>query len=63
MNWISVKDRLPDDGVIVQVLQSKRRVVTNLERHGNIWFSPDGSMYVYHTPTHWMPLSESLEPN
>ncbi len=24
-----------------------------LKRSGNLWFVPDGSMYVYYTPTHW----------
>lgn len=24
-----------------------------LKRQGNLWFVPDGSMYVYYTPTHW----------
>ncbi len=22
----------------------------------NLWWHPDGSMYVYYTPTHWAPL-------
>lgn len=26
-----------------------------LKRQGNLWFFPDGSMYVYYTPTHWKP--------
>jgi hypothetical protein len=25
----------------------------SLKRHGNIWWYPDGSMYVYYKPTHW----------
>ena len=24
-----------------------------LKRQGRLWFCPDGSMYVYYTPTHW----------
>ena len=24
-----------------------------LRGSGNLWFMPDGSMYVYYTPTHW----------
>lgn len=24
-----------------------------LKLSGNLWFLPDGSMYVYYTPTHW----------
>jgi len=29
-----------------------------LRRSGPLWFFPDGSMYVYYTPTHWQPLPE-----
>lgn len=29
---------------------------------GGLWFVPDGSMYVYYTPTHWRPANpEQLE--
>lgn len=24
-----------------------------LVRHGNLWWTPDGSTYVYYTPTHY----------
>lgn len=33
-----------DDGV---------RNVQELRRKGRLWWAPDGSMYVYYTPTHW----------
>lgn len=26
-----------------------------LTLHGRLWWFPDGSMYVYYTPTHWAP--------
>jgi hypothetical protein len=28
-----------------------------LKRRGNLWWFPDGSMYVYYTPTHWQPAA------
>jgi len=28
-----------------------------LRRSGNLWFVPDGSMYIYYRPTHWRPLT------
>lgn len=59
MEWISVRDRLPDNGVLVHALLGHRRVVEKLKRHNNLWFVPDGSMYVYYTPTHWMPVTEN----
>ena len=30
------------------------RNVQTLKRMGNLWWTPDGSMYVYYCPTHWM---------
>ncbi len=27
-----------------------------LKRINRLWFFPDGSMYVYYTPTHWKPI-------
>lgn len=29
------------------------RNVQTLVRRGHLWYVPDGSMYVYYTPTHW----------
>ena len=31
------------------------RNIQRLKRYerGRLWFFPDGSMYVYYTPTHW----------
>jgi hypothetical protein len=28
-----------------------------LKRYGGLWWTPDGSMYVYYRPTHWRPLT------
>ena len=33
------------------------RNVAKLIRRGCLWWLPDGSMYVYYTPTHWRPHS------
>lgn len=47
-----------------QVVQTKiddehgERNVQLLKRDGGLWFVPDGSMYVYYTPTHWRPAHE-----
>lgn len=29
------------------------RNVQKLVRKGRLWWTPDGAMYVYYTPTHW----------
>ncbi len=52
-DWIRVSDKLPDNGVVVHAMLGTKRVVTDLKRFNNLWFLPDGSMYVYYTPTHW----------
>jgi hypothetical protein len=31
-----------------------------LKRQGNLWYTPDGSMYVYYTPTHWRYPQETI---
>ncbi|MCM1364688.1 MAG: DUF551 domain-containing protein [Ruminococcus sp.] len=60
-NWISVKDELPPEKVIVNTKIDDGNGIRNkqpLYRYKNLWFLADGSMYVYYTPTHWMPLPE-----
>lgn len=56
--WISTRERLPPGGLPVETkIEDGRgsRNVQRLKRQGNLWFLPDGSMYVYYTPTHWRP--------
>jgi hypothetical protein len=33
------------------------RNVQELRRSGRLWWHPDGSGYVYYTPTHWKPAN------
>jgi len=35
-----------DDGISIRNEQE-------LKFDGKLWWTPDGSMYVYYTPTHW----------
>lgn len=59
MTWIDVKHQLPENGVVVKTKIDDQKGVRNeqnLKRSGNLWFFPDGSMYVYYTPTHWKQL-------
>lgn len=56
MNWIACNFRLPDDGLPVLTKIKDANSERNeqvLVRQGRLWFLPDGSMYVYYTPTHW----------
>lgn len=54
--WTHVALALPGDGMIVDTKIHDGRGVRNetkLKLVGNLWYFPDGSMYVYYNPTHW----------
>jgi hypothetical protein len=54
--WIPAAERLPPEGAVVATKIDDGTGVRNeqpLKRVGRLWFFPDGSMYVYYTPTHW----------
>lgn len=54
--WHLISVSLPPEGLIVETKIDDERGCRNqqyLKRSGNLWFLPDGSMYVYYTPTHW----------
>jgi len=56
MNWQKTNILLPPEGVIVNTKIDDVNGVRNeqkLKRQGNLWFTPDGKMYVYYIPTHW----------
>ena len=64
--WISVAEKLPPENKIVETRIDDGKYIRNeqeLKRRGNFWYLPDGSMYVYYTPTHWRdsPLNEFPE--
>ena len=43
---------LPPERKIVETISASGQQ-TKLMRIGKLWFLPDGSMYVYYTPTFW----------
>jgi len=56
--WTEVATTKPAEGITVSTKIDDGKGVRNfqrLKRQGNLWFFPDGSMYVYYTPTHWKP--------
>jgi len=55
---IAVAEQLPPEGVLVRTI-SDGKMVQNLKRLGNLWFVPDGSMYVYYTPAYWAYFEET----
>lgn len=58
--WVNVNDKLPPDDFTVDTIIFDREGDRNhqkLKRRDNLWFFPDGSMYVYYTPTHWREIA------
>lgn len=57
--YIPCRQQLPPDNEVVMTKIDdadgvrSERPLKRLEGTGNLWFLPDGSMYVYYTPTHW----------
>lgn len=54
--WVKCSTALPPYDVIVETKIDDVdgcRNVTKLRRQNRLWYFPDGSMYVYYTPTHW----------
>lgn len=66
MEWTSVYDMLPEEGIPVKTKIDDENGVRNVQtlvRKGNFWFLKDMYMYVYYKPTHWMPLPEPQKEN
>lgn len=56
MPWISTREEKPKEGQIVPTKIDDGQGLRNqglLKWQSGRWFLPDGSMYVYYTPTHW----------
>jgi hypothetical protein len=55
--WTPTAAAIPEEGVPVETKIDDEHGCRNegarLKRVGRLWFFPDGSMYVYYTPTHW----------
>lgn len=62
-HWHRTSTILPNIGDVVHTKiddeEYGSRNETRLKRggaNGRLWFTEDGGMYVYYTPTHWRPL-------
>lgn len=54
MNWQPISTA--PEGVVLHTKiadQLGERNEGKLKKQGRLWFTPDGGMYVYYTPTHW----------
>jgi len=50
--WNKTATSLPEENVVVNTM-SPGGLEQRLKRQGSLWFTPDGSMYVYYTPEFW----------
>ncbi|MBE9054025.1 hypothetical protein IQ243_27230 [Nostocales cyanobacterium LEGE 11386] len=58
--WNETTKTLPEEGVVVLTKIEDQHGCRNeqlLKRKSNLWFFPNGLMYVYYTPTHWRVLT------
>ncbi|MCI9142378.1 MAG: hypothetical protein HFH87_07110 [Lachnospiraceae bacterium] len=54
--WIKTSCKLPAENEVVETKIDDGKGCRNMQklmRVRNLWVFPDGSMYVYYTPTHW----------
>lgn len=58
MEWISVNDRLPDDGQEVVTYKNGIYEIQKYEKRRNGWISRSYWFWTMATVTHWMPLPE-----
>ena len=59
MEWIPVRERLPEPGVRVLIfcpLAEPNEVAAAVLRHEGMWRMDDGEVYGETEPTHWMPF-------
>lgn len=66
MNWISVNDRLPEEGEEVLVVLKSDRVFyyiaeLTINAPYPFWWSQDRGLFTLDEITHWMPLPEPPE--
>ena len=54
-------ERAPDNRVVLTKIDDGQGARNHqaLKRSGNLWYVPDGSMYVYYRPTHWRELTDT----
>lgn len=56
--WQPIKTAPKDEVVMTKIDDGHARNEQPLILHNRLWWFQDMSMYVYYTPTHWMPLTK-----
>lgn len=59
--WTLVTETLPPIGQVVEVRTPGGD--TRPLKFDRMWWLPDGSMYVYFTPTHWRVMQHKGQPS
>jgi len=52
-SWKHTANELPPRGVVVNTIAPESGMEQTLKYSDNLWWAPDGSMYVYYTPSMW----------
>lgn len=56
-DWVFCEDELPPEGRVVET-RSEHGLIQSLKRQGPLWFTPEGTMYVYYTPIAWKDIED-----
>lgn len=57
--WVSVKDRLPEDGTrVLCYCRGNQYDICHFQKKRKAWFDRSWNSYAQDYVTHWMPLSE-----
>lgn len=59
IEWTRTDKALPPEGQVVETI-SEGGVQQKLRRVGDLWFFPEGDMYVYYNITFWRPLTKEI---
>ena len=58
-DWVSVKDRLPDDGTrVLCYCRGNQYDICHFQKKRKTWFDRSWNGYAQGYVTHWMPLPE-----
>lgn len=60
MKWHTPRELLPEDGEVIETCDSGGNI-RKLLYQKRMWWLPDGSMYVYYSPTKWRRIEKKFK--